>query len=529
MKQFTELFIKIDETTKTNEKVEALVAYFNEASDADKLWTIAIFCGRNPKKITKTNELKRWAAEAAAIPFWLFDETYHIVGDLSETISSILPDYDSSVTQTLAETIEAFELALGKSEEEKQAFITAVWKTMNRHERFVYNKLTSGSFRMGVSQQLLIKALARYTGLDQNKIAHRLTGKWDPHNLTFHELLYAENSADDASRPYPFYLAYALDMEPEMLGEITYWQLEYKWDGIRVQLIKRNEEMYLWSRGEELITEKFPELHLLALNLPDGTVIDGELVPMQNNQVKPFNELQTRIGRKNITKSIMQKVPVAIIAYDLLEFAYEDQRMQPLCNRRTILQQLVNQLKQPVLLLSEVVEPQGWQELAALRLNSRDNGSEGVMLKHKQSAYGVGRKRGEWWKWKTDPMTIDAVLIYAQSGHGRRAGLYTDYTFAVRDEGQKLVPFAKAYSGLTNKEIEQVDAWIKKHTIEKFGPVRSVIPELVFEIGFEGINFSSRHKSGIAVRFPRVIRWRKDKKASEADTLQQLKSLIKSP
>ncbi|MCE2788188.1 MAG: ATP-dependent DNA ligase [Bacteroidota bacterium] len=529
MKEFTQLFRKIDETTKTNEKVEALVQYLNAASPEDKLWTIAIFCGRNPKKITKTNELKRWAAEAASIPYWLFDETYHVVGDLSETISSILPDGCSTAVLSLAETIKEFEAALAIKEEDKQAFITAKWKTMSKHERFVYNKLTSGSFRMGVSQQLLIKALAKHTGLHANQLAHRLTGKWDPHEVTYNDLLFVENSADEASRPYPFYLAYALDMPPEELGEIHNWQIEYKWDGIRVQLIKRNGTLFLWSRGEELITDKFPELHLLASHLPEGTVIDGELVPMGADQVKPFHELQTRIGRKNISKSVMQKVPVAIIAYDLLEINHTDQRNEPLENRRALLEELVQNVQQSVLLLSSLIEAAHWQELASIREHSRLNGSEGVMLKHKSSAYGVGRKKGEWWKWKTDPMSIDAVMIYAQSGHGRRAGLYTDYTFAVWDAEQKLVPFAKAYSGLTDKEIEAVDNWVKKHTIEKFGPVRSVVPELVFEIGFEGINYSPRHKSGIAVRFPRVLRWRKDKQAAEADTLEQLKSLIQSP
>ncbi len=528
MKRFTALFNTIDQTNSTNEKIHALVAYFNETTDADKLWTIAVFSGRNPKKVIKTNQLRAWAAEAADIPLWLFEESYHIVGDLSETISSVLPDYTSEIHLTLTQTIEEFEQIAALSETDKKQFIISKWKSFSKHERFVYNKLTSGSFRMGVSTRLILKALSKHTAIDENVLAHRLAGSWSPYTTTFQELLFNEHAADDLSKPYPFCLAYPVEGAAEELGDIALWQAEYKWDGIRAQVIVRDGEIFIWSRGEELMTAKFPELELLKGKIPDGTVLDGELLPYKHNRILSFNELQTRIGRKKITAGILEKTPVVFYAYDLLENKGTDIRTQPLENRRVALEQLISDIHHPALFLSPILPIHSWKELATAREEARLVAAEGLMLKRKSSAYQVGRKKGDWWKWKIDPLSADAVLLYAQSGHGRRANLYTDYTFAVWDHEKKLVPFAKAYSGLTDKEIEMIDDWIKKNTIEKFGPVRSVKPELVFEIGFEGINTSSRHKSGIAVRFPRILRWRTDKKAEEADTLNSLQLLIDS-
>lgn len=530
MKDFVNLFNEIDATTKTNEKVEAIVQYFNNATSIDKLWTLALFSGRNPKRIVKTTQLKEWAAETANIPFWLFEESYHIVGDLSETIANILPDYENSSNLTLAEWMILLKQKIKDSEENKKEFMLKAWQSFSKEERFVFNKLTSGAFRMGVSQKLVIKALSKHTGLSENKIAHRLMGNWQPENTTYEDLLFNENTNDESSKPYPFYLAYALEGEPLHLGHIEDWQIEHKWDGIRAQLIVRNNELFIWSRGEELVTTQYPELAIATSLLPNGTVLDGELLPYKNNHPLSFNEMQTRISRKNISVKLMQQTPIVLCAYDILEWNGIDIRNQPLNERRNILEKLIAniQVTNPncPFILSQSVEASSWETVVAERNKSREMGSEGLMLKRKKSTYEVGRKKGDWWKWKVDPMTVDAVLIYAQSGSGRRANLFTDYTFAVWNNEGILVPFAKAYSGLTDKEITEVDAWIKKNTVEKFGPVRSVNAELVFELGFEGINKSSRHKSGIAVRFPRIMRWRKDKPASEADTLATLQQLI---
>lgn len=531
MKAFSELYTAIDETTKTNAKIDALVRYFSITDEKDAIWCVAMLCGRRPKRTIKSGELKAWCMEIAGIPEWLFLESYSIVGDLSEVITLILPPATSNKPMLLHETIHLLKLLDGATDEEKKKFIQTTWQQLSTPERFIFNKLITGSFRIGVSQQLVIKALSRTYHLDENTVSHRLTGNWNPETTTLKALLFSDNANDDHSKPYPFYLAYQLDQEPEELGEPAEWQIERKYDGIRGQIIVRDKHLFVWSRGEELITEKFPEFAILPELLPEGTVLDGEILPVNNNIPLPFHVMQTRISRKNITKKSLQDAPLVLMCYDLLEQNGNDIRSQPLQQRRKELEQLIAQAsekKQAVpLLLSPVLSCANWEEVKTERERSREFLCEGLMLKKKQSVYESGRRRGNWWKWKVDALTADGVLIYAQRGSGRRANLYTDYTFAIWD-GEELVPFTKAYSGLTDKELIEMDAWIKKNTIDKFGPVRSVIAEQVFEIAFEGIQPSSRHKSGIALRFPRIARWRKDKNAKEANTKQDLLQLIES-
>jgi DNA ligase-1 len=396
---------------------------------------------------------------------------------------------------------------------------------MDREERFVFNKLITGGFRIGVSQKTMVNALARTVKLDANVIAHRISGNWDPVTTSFTQLLSEESVSMDFSKPYPFYLAYALEEDLIALGEPVHWQAEWKWDGIRGQLIKRNNELFVWSRGEELMTDKFPEYHALKELLPNGIVLDGEIIPSIEKKPLPFALLQTRIGRKNITKKQLQETPITFFAYDLLEWEGKDYRDQPLATRRNTLEQLVAKTNYPGLIISPLIAFAEWQQLGEIRAASRGMGAEGLMLKKKAAVYQAGRKRGDWWKWKIDPLVIDCVLIYAQKGHGRRSNLYTDYTFAVKD-GDKLVSFTKAYSGLTDKEFAEVDGFVKRNSLEKFGPVRTVKPELVFEIAFEGIAASARHKSGVALRFPRMNRWRKDKKPEDINTLADLQQLL---
>jgi DNA ligase 1 len=537
MRRFAELAVLLGTSTKTNDRLEALEKYFMEAEDADKVWMIALFSGRRPKRTVNTTQLWEWCREITGLPGWLFEESYHTVGDLAETIALLLPE--GAVVEGTGESLAFYLLTLaqiGKEEEGvKKAFVQRCWASMNRDERFVFNKLITGGFRIGVSQQTVVNALARSAGVDASVVAHRISGDWDPASTAFSALLSGEGGGSDLSRPYPFYLAYALEEEPAALGEPADWQAEWKWDGIRGQMIRRGELLFVWSRGEELITEKFPEYQAFKDLLPAGTVLDGEIIGMGSSVavgdpslpfvVLPFAALQTRIGRKNVTQKILREVPAGFIAYDLLEFEGEDWRGRPLVERRKQLEVVVAAAAHPLLRLSPVIAFEFWAELTEARTGARERGSEGLMLKRKDSVYQVGRKRGDWWKWKIDPLVIDAVLVYAQKGHGRRSNLYTDYTFAVRS-GEQLVTFAKAYSGLTDKELAEVDAFVKKNSLEKFGPVRTVKPELVFEIAFEGIAASSRHKSGVALRFPRINRWRKDKGPAEIDTLEALNKML---
>ncbi len=531
MSKFARLVQKIGTTTKTNAKLQALIDYFETADDKDKVWVIALFSGRKPRRSVKSSLLVEWCLELTNFPGWLFAESYHTVGDLAETISLLLPEKgsDPDITETntrsLAYYLERFLQIEKESEIIRKTFITESWGTMTAGERFVFNKLITGNFRIGISQTMMVNALARFVNLEPSLIAHRISGNWDPVSISFAELMNEDARMVDFSKPYPFYLAYALEESASALGEVSEWQAEWKWDGIRGQLIKRNNELFVWSRGEELITEKFIEYHSLKDLLPDGIVLDGEILPFAGDLPLSFNVLQTRIGRKNLTKKQLTEAPVAFFVYDILEFEGNDIRQLPLSERRNVLESVVNKINHPVLRLSPKVEFNSWEELAAERERAREKNSEGIMLKRKNSSYQVGRKKGDWWKWKINPLTIDAVMVYAQKGSGRRSNLYTDYTFAVKD-GEKLVTFAKAYSGLTDKEFGQVDAFVKRNSVEKFGPVRTVKPELVFEIAFEGIAASGRHKSGVALRFPRISRWRKDKTAADINTLEDLKKML---
>lgn len=526
MKHFAHLFTQLDQTTKTNDKVEALARYFAEASDKDKLWTVALLSHRRPKRTVNTALLREWAAAYAGIPRWLFEESYHVVGDLAETIALVLPPPAERHDQSLTYWIN-FVRDLGNvDEQQRRTRVIAAWQGLDKIERLVFNKLITGAFRVGVSQKLMTRSLAKYTGVDENSLAHRLMGNWSPDDTSFQELLLEKDPLEDISKPYPFYLAYALEGEPQNLGDPAGWLAERKWDGIRGQLIVRGDELFVWSRGEELVTDKFPEYHHLAKTLPNGTVLDGEIMPFKDGQPLPFQVLQTRIGRKNVTKSVLQKAPVVMIVYDLLEWKGEDIRYRPLQERRSLLEGLLASHNfGGVLLLSELVPFSDWPELFPERENAREHHSEGLMLKRLDSSYQAGRKKGDWWKWKVDPLTVDAVMIYAQRGHGRRANLFTDFTFAVWD-GDELVPFTKAYSGLTDQEFREITNWVRRNTVERFGPVRSVTPAHVFEIAFEGIQASSRHKSGIALRFPRISRWRRDKPVEEADRLEDLHQLL---
>ena len=525
---FADLVSLLGTSTKTNDKLRALVNYFTNADDKDKVWVIALFTGRKPKRVINTKLLAEWCVEIAGLPGWLFGESYHTVGDLAETIALLLPDPEptnSDILHPLHFYIEQFQKIEKQDEAIKKKFVVESWSQMNQSQRFVFNKLITGAFRIGVSQKMMVNAIAKFTSLEPSVIAHRISGKWDPQTTYFNDLLEEANGATDYSKPYPFYLAYALNHEPSELGNIEDWQAEWKWDGIRGQLIKRNNELFVWSRGEELITDKFPEYQVLNSLLPNGIVLDGEIIPSINKSPLPFSLLQTRIGRKNITKKNLQETPITFFAYDLLEYNYEDWRSRPLSERRSKLEEIINAIESEVIILSDAVQVTDWEHLKSLRLTSREMGAEGLMLKRKSSMYQVGRKVGDWWKWKVEPMVIDCVMIYAEKGSGRRSNLYTAYTFAVKD-GEKLVPFTRAYSGLTDKEFNEVDAFVKRNSLEKFGPVRTVKPELVFEIAFEGIAASNRHKSGVALRFPRINRWRKDKKADEINTLDDLKKML---
>ena len=559
MKAFAQLYAELDASTATGAKVAALKRYFAQAAPADAAWAVYFLAGGKPRQVVPTGLLRQLATARAGIADWLFEACYQAVGDLAETIAHVLPAPHAAADVGLAEWVEQRLLPLRAATPEVQAErIAAYWDELDSAGRFLLTKLIGGGFRVGVSKLLVQRALAEGAGIDAKLVAQRMMGytdaKTSPDAARYQHLTRADSGGlAEAGQPYPFFLAHAVGVAladfDTQLGPPSDWLVEWKYDGIRAQLVKRAGQVWLWSRGEELITERFPEVVALVQTLPDGTVLDGEIVVWKDGRPAPFNLLQQRIARKTLTKKVLADAPATFIAYDLLEWRGEDLRQRAQVERRAA---LVTCIATTSLHLSPLESRASWAELAALREESRSRGVEGFMLKRCDARYGSGRTKadGTWFKWKVDPMSVDAVLIYAQAGHGRRASLYTDYSFAVwnrvpRDAAEaqavvdaiarrepaapqalQLVQFAKAYSGLTDEEFREVDRLIRQTTLEKFGPVRSVKPTLLFEIGFEGINRSPRHKSGIAVRFPRMLRRRGDKPLHEADTLATLEALL---
>lgn len=540
MDLFTQLFIALDQTNKTATKSKLLSDYFQEASPADAAWAIYFLMGERLKRLVKSADLKAWSSEIAGLPDWLFAECYDHVGDLAETLALLIFSEDrfrkANLELTLSELIENHLLPLKEMESEAQAkIILDLWSKMDYSMAFVLNKLMTGGFRVGVSKSLVIKALAKNASLEPAVMAHKLMGLWEPTEANFKALFADESTKTQALQPYPFCLAYPLEIKEGeslsmILGASDEWQIEPKWDGIRAQVIVREGACVIWSRGEQLLNEQVPEVEDALKALPEGKtfVLDGELLAWDfvNDKVQSFANLQKRLGRKTVSRAMLKDVPVIFMAYDLLELEGIDLRAKSTAERRDTLEELLTSIESSVIRLSPIFDAsKGWEAMTEVRSYSREKGIEGLMIKESKAIYGVGRKKGLWWKWKIDPYTVDAVMVYAQMGHGRRAGIFSDYTFSIWHDGE-LVPFCKAYSGLSDAEMKRVDKWIRSNTTAKHGPVRVVEAKLVFEIAFEGIQLSKRHKSGIAVRFPRIARWREDKSASDADTLETVKSLL---
>jgi DNA ligase-1 len=565
MRLFVELFTALDTTTRTVEKVQALERYFAAAPARDAVWALYFLTGRRIKRAINTRLMREWLSAETGLPIWIIDESYEAVGDLAETLALLLPDRAANSSGQAAtspsaapgmlfshdELLEGYAglarspndtsstgpMPLHRLVEERIVpladlpaeaqwiLVTRTWRELNAAERFLWHKLIMGEFRVGVAHTLVARALANVAGVPPEIMAHRLMGEWSPTARDYERLLSPSSQTSDPGQPYPFFLAHPLAGDPRELGSVDEWQAEWKWDGIRAQLLRRLDQVVLWSRGEDLLTDRFPEIAAVGAALPNGAVLDGEILAWRDERPLPFAALQTRIGRKQLSPAVLAAAPAVFMVYDLLELEGIDIRASTLVERRAKLEVLAAHLPDGIALrLSPLVDFPSWEAVVELRRNARGRGVEGIMLKRRSSAYGVGRPKGDWWKWKVDPLSIDAVLIYAQPGHGRRASLYTDYTFGVWHAGE-LVPVAKAYSGLTDAEIRQVDAIIRRNTLERHGPVRFVRPELVFELHFEAIQPSTRHRSGVAVRFPRINLWRRDKKPEEADTLETLKAL----
>jgi DNA ligase-1 len=551
LKRFTELFRRLDATTKTSEKEALLVDYFRTVPAEDGAVAVHLLSGGRQSRVVSATALRVWAAEVAGIPDWLVEECYAHVGDLAETLALVLPEPTEitseddatrwgSLAACLRGTVDR--IRAEGDEARKRALVEEAWRTLGAGERIVWHKFLTGGFRVGVSRTLVARALGTVAGVEPAEMLERLVAARLETAEDYRQLL-EPTPAADSRRPYPFFLAAPLDESPTLLGDLTDWQVEWKWDGVRGQLVCRGGAVAIWTRGEELVGERFPEIVAAAGGLSEGTVLDGELLVVRGGRHLGFDKLAKRIHRKAPSRRDLLDLPAVFLAYDLLESGGVDLRAEPLFRRRQCLETLAGAKAWPVFdplpagdarppaatiapfLLSPVLAGADWETIAAARTTARERGVEGVMLKRRDGMYGVGRTRGEWWKWKIDPLEIDAVLIGAVAGHGRRAGLHTDYTFAVWHEGA-LVKIANAYSGLTDEELTAVDRIIRATTTDKKGPWRGVTPTLVMQLAFERVAESTRHASGVAVRFPRIVRWRRDKLPADAGTLAELRTLV---
>lgn len=527
MRRFTRLFRELDESNRTLSKVAAMRRYFAETPAADAAWGLWFLVGNRLPSMVRSKTMRAWIADLGGYPDWLVGDCYERVGDLAETAALLLPLRCGGTDESLAGFVRGRILPLRDWDENVRfQLMRSIWKDLDREQAFVVHKLLTGGFRVGVSKGIVIRALAETFDVERRVMAHRLAGKWNPDAAFFDALRSGEETGERRSRPYPFFLASPLEGGPENLGARGEWTVEWKWDGIRAQIVRRDGGVYLWSRGDELVSEAFPEITEAAAALPDGTVLDGEILCWRNDRPLGFHALQTRLNRRKLTPALLEGNPAAFLAYDCIEWKGADHRNDPLESRRAFLAELMGRFGPDASIrLSREIPASGWEDLRSLRNESRARGVEGMILKRRGSPYEAGRVRGHWWKWKVDPFAADLVMIYAQAGHGRRAGMFTDYTFAAR-HGDGFVPVAKAYSGLTGTEIREVDRWIKANTLARRGPMRTVPARQVFEIAFEAIAASPRHKSGLAVRFPRILRWRKDKTPEEADTLESLRALV---
>jgi len=527
MKEFAQLFYSLDQADSNPDKINILSEYFKNVPHEDILWALALFSGQRPKRTLTNKRMQEWVAEYSGIPAWLLGECEDIVGDKNETMSLILPEAKTEKDESLAYWIRYLTELKDKADEEKKEAVFTAWNCMGQKEKFIFGKLASATFRTNITQNVMVRALSKFTGIDIATLTQRLNGKWDAEKTSFEELILNANNLEDISKPYPFFLAHSIGKDLNELGLPNEWLAEWKWDGIRVQIITRHGQLFIWNKNDELVTDKFPELEALKSKLSDGCVIDVETLPFVNGKVLPFSILQTRLARKKLSAKIFKEAQVSFFAFDLLEYNGIDIREKPLDERRELLKKLIEEVNaKPILQISPEISFNSWEELAAKKLQAREYAADGIILKRRSSAYLNG-KPNDWQTWKTDPLSIDGILIYAAQGTGRHANLFTEYTFGVW-QGNELVTFAKTNTGLSNREIIELDNWIKKNMMEKFGPVRTVKPALVFEIGFEAIQPSSRHKSGAVLRAPHILRWRTDKKAEDAGTLAELKAIMGS-
>ncbi|PZX46168.1 DNA ligase-1 [Roseinatronobacter thiooxidans] len=515
---FAELLERLAFTPRRTLKLAHLEAYFAATPDPDRGLALAALTGGLDLRAVTPSLLRALVAERVDAD--LFALSYDFVGDLAETIALIWPDGAEGKDIPLHKVVEELQRT---PKAQLAQVIAARLDALTPSRRYAYLKLATGGLRVGVSARLARQAVADYGGLDLAEVEEVWHGLSPPYESLFH---WAENGPKPVSAAFapfrPVMLSTATDAEALAMLDTAEYVAEWKWDGIRVQAVSEGGTKRLYSRTGDDISAAFPDV-IAAMDFEGA--LDGELLVRRGDQVAPFNDLQTRLGRKQVSGRMLASHPAALRVYDVMLWQGRDLRALPFSARRAALEAAVQTLDPARIDLSALLPFDDWHALATLRAAPPEPVIEGVMIKHRDSPYLAGRIKGHWFKWKRDPMLVDAVLLYAQRGHGKRSGYYSDFTFGVWD-GPTLVPVGKAYFGFTDAELKALDRFVRDNTVDRFGPVRAVKPEKVVEVAFEGLNRSPRHKSGVAMRFPRIARIRDDKPASEADTLDALMRLL---
>jgi DNA ligase-1 len=518
--RFAELLEALLFTPSRNGKLRLMIRYFQETPDPERGWALAALTGALSFPGAKPAQIR--ALVLGRVDAELFAWSYDFVGDLAETVSLIWPERPgANHVPDLTDIVDALTTAPRGS---VGGLIEAWLDALDATGRWALLKLMTGGMRIGVSARLAKTAVAELGAVRIDQVEEVWHGLRPPYAALFHWLTAGGPQPDTGEQPVFVPLMLANPLEPDELTALNPadYLAEWKWDGIRVQLSCRGGERRIYTRTGDEVSGAFPDL---MAALPDGVILDGELLVGSFEQVAPFNDLQQRLNRKSVTARMRADYPEFVRLYDALWIEGEDLRKLPLTDRRARLEQWYRARPRPRLDLSPIIELADWETLSTLRDGARAQGIEGLMLKRRDAPYLAGRPKGPWFKWKRGALTLDCVLMYAQRGHGKRSSFYSDYTFgAWRDT--ELVPVGKAYSGFTDAELLLLDKWIRAHTTQKYGPVREVERGLVLEIAFDSVHRSTRHKSGLAMRFPRVHRIRWDKPAGEADRVETLAAMM---
>jgi len=540
MKAFADLWATLEGQLSEARSAQILARYLQQTSAEDAAWAIYLLCGKKPKKLLSARELVEYFLQTSGTPGWLFWESDDVVGDVNETIALLNDTFmDETASQqnrnenshpqqnSLAFWMENQLNTLAEvAQSQRPAFLGNCWQKLGYREAFIINRILTGTWKSNLPLKTIAQALSIVSGQEPMTLMHRLKADWLPNKVFYAKLIAEDQPTFQTEQKFSFGEFKPLEESSiESLGAVEDWWLAWQWEGLRVQCIRRADDCFLWSQNGELVTDRFPELHEMAQKLPEGTILEGVIVACSGQAPLPLADLQPRLGGKSVNRKMMESCPVAFVATDLQLLANEDMRNLPAQQRKTRLAQLANDIGFPLVHFPRI-EIDQWAHARKLLQEARQHHAEGLSLQRLNSPYPIQNQQADWWSWKVQPHTINAILLYAKMEMaGRSQKQTTEYTFAVWHEDQ-LVPVARTGIGLPPEEAELLDGWIRANTYERFGPVRSVEPFHVYEIAFDGITPSKRHKCGFVLREPRIINPRPHTPIEEASRLEDLHRLL---